>query len=48
MMMMMMMMMIMMMMMMMITYLTRVNPSAEAIINGCPGQLKDYHIKEKK
>ena len=30
-----------MMMMMMITYLTRVNPSAEAIINGCPGQLKD-------
>ena len=23
------------------TYLTRVNPSAEAVINGCPGQLKD-------
>ena len=22
-----------------ITYLTRVNPSAEAVINGCPGQL---------
>ena len=21
-------------------YLTRVNPSAEAVINGCPGQLK--------
>ena len=24
-----------------ITYLTRVNPSAEAVINGCPGQLKN-------
>ena len=23
-----------------ITYLTRVNPSVEAVINGCPGQLK--------
>ena len=23
-----------------ITYLTRVNPSAEAVIHGCPGQLK--------
>ena len=22
-------------------YLTRVNPSAKAVINGCPGQLKD-------
>ena len=25
----------------MITYLTKVNPSAEAVINGCPGQLKN-------
>ena len=24
-----------------ITYLTKVNPSAEAVINGCPGQLKN-------
>ena len=24
-----------------ITYLTGVNPSAEAVINGCPGQLKN-------
>ena len=24
-----------------ITYLTRVNPSAEAVINGCPGLLKN-------
>ena len=23
------------------TYLTRVNPSAEAVISGCPGQLKN-------
>ena len=23
------------------TYLTRVNPSAQAVINGCPGQLKN-------
>ena len=28
-------------MMIIITYLTRVNPSAEAVINGCPGQLKN-------
>ena len=25
----------------MITYLTKVNPSAEAVTNGCPGQLKN-------
>ena len=24
-----------------ITYLTRVNPSSEAVINGCPGELKN-------
>ena len=29
------------------TYLTRVNPSAEAVINGCPGQLKNSQLKEK-
>ena len=28
----------------MITYL---NPSAEVIINGCPGQLKNWQLKEK-
>ena len=37
----MMMMMMMMMTTMIITYLTRANPSAEAVINGCPEQLKD-------
>ena len=31
----------------MITYLTKVNPSAEAVINGCPGQLKNEQLKEK-
>ena len=31
----------------MITYLTKVNPSAEAVINGCPGQLKNSQLKEK-
>ena len=30
-----------------ITYLTRVNPSAEAVINGCPGQLRNKQFKEK-
>ena len=30
-----------------ITLLTRVNPSAEAVINGCPGQLKKLTIKGK-
>ena len=30
-----------------ITYLTRVNPSAEAVINGCPGQIKNEQLKEK-
>ena len=34
-------------MMIIITYLTRVNPSAEAVINGCPGQLKNWQLKEK-
>ena len=29
-----------------ITYLTRVNPSSEAVINGCPGQLKNEQLKE--
>ena len=24
-----------------ITYLTRVNPSSGAVINGCPGELKN-------
>ena len=24
-----------------ITYLTRVNPPSEAVINGCPGELKN-------
>ena len=28
-------------------YFTRVNPSAEAVINGCPGQLKKITIKGK-
>ena len=27
--------------MIIITYLTRINPLAEAVINGCPGQLKN-------
>ena len=31
----------------MITYLTKVNPSAEAVTNGCPGQLKKLTIKGK-
>ena len=30
-----------------ITYLTKVNPSAEAVTNGCPGQLKKLTIKGK-
>ena len=30
-----------------ITYLTRVNPSAEAVVNGCPGQIKDEQLREK-
>ena len=30
-----------------ITYLTGVNPSAEAVINGCPGQLRNKQFKEK-
>ena len=30
-----------------ITLLTRVNLSAEAVINGCPGQLKNEQLKEK-
>ena len=34
-------------MMIVITYLTWVNPSAEAVINGCPGQLKNEQLIEK-
>ena len=30
-----------------ITYLTRVNLSAEAVINGCPGQINNEQFKEK-
>ena len=30
-----------------ITYLTRVNPSDEAVINECPGRLKNEKLKEK-
>ena len=30
-----------------ITYLTKVNRSAEAVINGCPGQLRNKQLKEK-
>ena len=29
------------------TYLTGVSPSAEAVINGYPGQLKNFQLKEK-
>lgn len=29
------------------TQLTRVNPSAEVVINWCPGQLKNYQLMKK-